>query len=219
MYRDNITHGQSKIILWEMTEVDENHESQKLEHLTSVILEEAEHETFEIYDEIDKKSKEALSEAESKTLDEAGRFIKSEISKIHAENGRILSKAVMDNKRTLSLRREAMSDEIMSAVRKKLEEYVQTDKYLDQMEQLAKNFMFELKGGVIFYLREDDEALCKRLSSIGSHSPVEFKTGHFEIGGLEVACHETKRHIDASFDTTLDEINSQFSEMFGLKLG
>ncbi len=108
---------------------------EKLNQFTSMILSEAKTESGTVYEEIERKSQEALDAAEDKALAEAFRFIKSEIAKINVENGRLLSKAVMDNKRALYLRREAMSEEVLDQAHLKLREYVNTEAYQTQIKK------------------------------------------------------------------------------------
>lgn len=191
---------------------------EKLEKFTSVIVADAKTECDAIYEEVRKQSQVTLDAAEDEALSEAFRYIKTEIAKINTDNGRQLSRVMMEQKRELYLRRETMADETEAAVQEKLSEYVKTPAYSEQVTAMAKRLLEEFDADTIFYLRLEDEPLKEKIAAIKTKHTIQFAQGHFHLGGLEAACPARKRHIDAAFDSTLQQLRSQFFELFGLKL-
>ena len=191
---------------------------EKLEGFTSVIMADAMAESTRIYDDIKRESQSILSAAEDEALAETFRYIKNEIAKIHSDCGRKLSRKLMENKRELYTRRERMADEVMDAVRTKLEEYVKTPVYRKQMKAILKRTLDVFSADTTVWLREEDMDMVPELVALAGKHTVTFQTGRFELGGFEAACPARKKQADETFDTTMHELRSHFSELFGIEL-
>lgn len=191
----------------------------KLRHFTSAILTDAQQEADVIYQEIKRESEEAMSAADDEALTDAFRYIKTEISRIEADCGRRISRAVMANKREIFLRREAMADEVMEAVCERLAIFVHTPGYADYLEGVLRSLLRTFDGDVTVYLRPEDANLEDMLADVPTKHKITFADGNFSLGGLEVSCPEKKLHADATFDTRVHDLRDHFSELFGLKLG
>jgi vacuolar-type H+-ATPase subunit E/Vma4 len=190
----------------------------KLEHFTSAITEGAIDESRKIYEEIRTQSERALAAAEDEVLGETFRFVKSEVSKIRTQAGRLVSRKMMENKRALSLRRAEMCAECIAQVRARLAEYVKTPAYTRRLKDIAARALATLAGDCVLCLREEDMRL--RGDIIPLHCPhnVEFRVGAFELGGLRAFCRSKALQVDASFDTTLEELGEHFAELIGLEI-
>lgn len=79
--------------------------NQKLDRFTAKILAEAAAESRRAMEEVQRRREQRIQEAEDEVLKEAYDYIHTEVSRIQAEAGRGVSRHMLDNKRTLSLRR------------------------------------------------------------------------------------------------------------------
>lgn len=80
--------------------------NQKLDRFTAKILAEAAAESRRAMEEVQRRREQRIQEAEDEVLKEAYDYIHTEVSRIQAEAGRGVSRHMLDNKRTLSLRRK-----------------------------------------------------------------------------------------------------------------
>lgn len=190
----------------------------KLGHFISAILTDARREADALYQEIKGESDAAMSAAEDDALAAAYRHIKTEVSRIESECGRRLSRRVMENKREMFRRREAMADEVAASVREKLRDYVKTDAYAEQLKSILQSVLAVFESDTVVYLRPEDMPLAGALASAGDGVKITFAEGEFELGGLEASCPSKKLHVDETFDTSMYELRGRFSELFGLKL-
>jgi len=191
----------------------------KLEHFTSAITADALDESKKIYDEIKRESDKALSAADDVALDEMFRFVKNEATRIRTEAGRRISRKMMENKRLLALRRSEMSAECVESVRLRLADYVRTPAYREKLKTLVAGALDIFKDDAIFTLRETDMPLIPEITPDNCPYKLEFRAGHFELGGLLASCHNRRLQIDETFDTTLAEIGNRFAELAGLEVG
>lgn len=191
----------------------------KLEHFISAIMSDAQREADALYQEIKGESDAVMTAAEDEALAAAYRHIKTELSRIETDCGRRLSHSVMENKRELFRRREAMADEVTASVREKLAAYVKTDAYTEQLKNILQSVLAVFESDATVYLRPEDMALAPALAPAAGGYHVSFTEGDFELGGLEAVCASKKIHVDETFDTSMYELRKRFSELFGLKLG
>ncbi len=191
---------------------------EKLENFTSVITADAVAESKQIYDEIRQESEQVLTAAEDEALGEMFRYIKTEVSTIRTEAGRRVSRVMMDNKRKLYTRRDAMTGQVIAEVTQTLRDFVATPGYADRLERLLTETLNEFKADTVVYLRKEDMGLADRLTKLAGVVKLEFRQGSFRLGGLKAVCPSKKLQIDECYDTTLDELHGRFAELFGLEL-
>jgi vacuolar-type H+-ATPase subunit E/Vma4 len=191
----------------------------KLDHFINAILSDAKREADALYQEIKGESDAAMNAAEDEALAAAYRHIKAEISRIESDCGRRLSHNVMENKRELFRRREAMADEVTASVKEKLSGYVKTKAYAEQLRSIISSVLATFESDATVCLRPEDMPLAETLRPAGGPYAVTFTEGSFELGGLEATGPARKLHVDETFDTSIYELRSRFSELFGLKLG
>jgi vacuolar-type H+-ATPase subunit E/Vma4 len=190
----------------------------KLENFTSVIAEDALGESRRIYADIERESRSILGAAEDEALDEMFRYIRAEVGRIKTECGRAVSRRMMEGRRSLYARRGEMGDEVRDEVRRRLEAYVKTPEYLQRLRTLVREALESFAADTVIFLREADKKLAAELWTLKTPYQLEFQTGSFTLGGLMAACPSRGLQIDASFDTTLEELHSRFAELFGLEM-
>lgn len=192
----------------------------KLDHFTAAILAEATAETEHTLSILSEKRTTAYSAAEDEVLGEAYRFIHGEVARIRTEAGRRVSRHMLDNKRALYLRREAMADEVFDAVRARLNAYTASPAYPKRMERLYTEALTRLGGAseVQIFLRPEDKALAAILEASRPGIKAAFEEGSFSLGGLIAQAPTTGKRVDATFDSVMDELSGHFAELFGLSL-
>lgn len=193
--------------------------SKKLDRFTAAILAQATAETEQAMAALRQKRKQARQEAEDQILQDAYRYIQSEVSRIKAETGRQVSRHLLDNKRALYRRRDEIAQEVFSLVRERIAAFTGTPAYSQRLQELFLEALDCLSGAqdIVVYLRPVDLDHAGALRAAGG-VPAVFAEGHFQIGGLIAESQSLGRRADASFDSAMDALSGHFAELFGLSL-
>ena len=194
--------------------------NQKLGRFTAKILAEAAAESRRAMEEVQRRREQRIQEAEDEVLKEAYDYIHTEVSRIQAEAGRGVSRHMLDNKRTLSLRRKEMAQEVFALVRAKIAAFTRTDAYTRRMAALMTEAAGYLDGAkeVLVTLREEDMGLRQLLTDAVPLMHLTFQPGDFRMGGLVAESPDLGLRVDASFDSAAEELSGHFAELFGLSL-
>lgn len=194
--------------------------NQKLDRFTAKILAEAAAESRRAMEEVQRRREQRIQEAEDEVLKEAYDYIHTEVSRIQAEAGRGVSRHMLDNKRTLSLRRKEMAQEVFALVRAKIAAFTRTDAYTRRMAALMTEAAGYLDGAkeVLVTLREEDMGLRQILTDSVPLMHLTFQPGDFRMGGLVAESPDLGLRVDASFDSAAEELSGHFAELFGLSL-
>ena len=194
--------------------------NQKLDRFTAKILAEAAEESRRAMEEVRRRREQRIQEAEDEVLKDAYEYIHTEVSRIQAEAGRGVSRHMLDNKRTLSLRRKEMAQEVFALVRAKIAAFTRTDAYIRRMAALMTEAAGYLAGAkeVLVTLREEDMGLRQALADTVPLMHLTFQTGDFRMGGLVAESPDLGLRVDASFDSAAQELSGHFAELFGLSL-
>ena len=194
--------------------------NQKLDRFTAKILAEAAAESRRAMEEVQRRREQRIQEAEDEVLKEAYDYIHTEVSRIQAEAGRGVSRHMLDNKRTLSLRRKEMAQEVFALVRAKIAAFTRTDAYTRRMAALMTEAAGYLDGAkeVLVTLREEDMGLGQLLTDSVPLMHLTFQPGDFRMGGLVAESPDLGLRVDASFDSAAVELSGHFAELFGLSL-
>ena len=194
--------------------------NQKLDRFTAKILAEAAAESRRAMEEVQRRREQRIQEAEDEVLKEAYDYIHTEVSRIQAEAGRGVSRHMLDNKRTLSLRRKEMAQEVFALVRAKIAAFTRTDAYIRRMAALMTEAAGYLAGAkeVLVTLREEDMGLRQILTDAVPLMHLTFQPGDFRMGGLVAESPDLGLRVDASFDSAAEELSGHFAELFGLSL-
>lgn len=194
--------------------------NQKLDRFTAKILAEAAAESRRAMEEVQRRREQRIQEAEDEVLKEAYDYIHTEVSRIQAEAGRGVSRHMLDNKRTLSLRRKEMAQEVFALVRAKIAAFTRTDAYTRRMAALMTEAAGYLAGAkeVLVTLRKEDMGLRQLLTDAVPLMHLTFQPGDFRMGGLVAESPDLGLRVDASFDSAAEELSGHFAELFGLSL-
>lgn len=181
-----------------------------------------------IFDEVDAKAQEMISEAEAqreerlaKARHEADGFVQSRIAQINKDCEtkavRELSSESLRAKRNVLLSREGLIDKVFSNVRDKLEEFMKTPEYGKMLAEKIKSCAEKYPDdkGVV-YVAFKDEGLCGLLSCGGRYKAQPSET--VEVGGAMVVLEDKGIALDYTFDTALSEQRESFARKAGLNL-
>lgn len=181
-----------------------------------------------IFDEVDAKAQEMISEAEAqrderleKARHEADGFVQSMIAQIdkdcEAKAVRELSSESLQAKRNVLLSREGLIDKVFSNVRDKLDEFMKTPEYGKMLAEKVKSCAEKYPDdkGVV-YVAFKDEGLCGQLSCGGRYKALPSET--VEVGGAMVVLEDKGIALDYTFDTALSEQRESFARKAGLNL-
>ena len=194
--------------------------SKKLDRFTAAILAEATAENERVMAQLRAKRKQACDEAEDQSLLEAYHYIQGEVARIKSEAGRRVSRHMLENKRTLYLRREAIAQEVFTLVEQRIQSFTQTSAYLDRLRELLTQALALLPEAddVRVLLRPADMGYADALRGAAGGRPLTFAPGSFSLGGLIAESAQLGRQADASFDSAMAERSGHFAELFGLSL-
>lgn len=193
--------------------------SKKLDRFTSILLSEATAETERTLQKLRKRHDAALASAEDQVLLEAYEYIHSEVGRIRSEQGRCVSRHLLECKQELYHHREVIADEVFAQVRSRLAAFTRTQAYGKRMNTLLLEALDRLVGAedVVIFLREEDLPLAKTLH-LSAHPKPEFRPGPIRLGGLIAQSATMGLRLDASFDAAMEELDGHFASLVGFSL-
>ncbi len=194
--------------------------NQKLDRFTAAILAEATAEKSRTVSQMTRRRKETLAAAEDQILRESYNYIHDQVSRIKAEAGRRVSSRMLDNKRSVYLRRDQIAHEVFDAVREKIAVYTASEAYGRRLRELMVEASGRLSGAedMRVYLRPGDMHYAADLSDAVPEVHLSFLEGEFQLGGLIVESPSLGLRCDSSFDSALEALEGHFAELFGLSL-
>lgn len=194
--------------------------SKKLDRFTAAILAEATAETERAMADLREKREAAFSAAEDQILLEAYHYIRGEVARIKAEAGRQVSRHMLENKRTLYLRREEIAHEVFGLVEQKIADFTRTSAYAKRLQALYLEAVKPLAGAddLRVYLREADQNQIPALQAAAPSIQAEFAEGRFHVGGLIAESQRLGLWVDSTYDSAMAELSGHFAELFGLSL-
>lgn len=192
----------------------------KLDHFTATILAEATAETEHALSELKAKRAAAHAAAEERILQEAYVFIQTEVGRIKAEQGRLISRHMLENKRVLFLRRGEISKEVFSLVRERIAAYVRTPAYRERLAALYRESMDKIgeAADVQVFLRREDMDLVPAIQKAVPGQKAAFLEGDFYLGGLTAQSLTRGLRLDSSFDSAIAALDGHFAELFGISV-
>ena len=193
--------------------------SKKLDRFTSALLSEASAEAERVSKELKERHDAALSSAEDQVLLEAYDYIHREVSRIRSEQGRLVSRHMLERKQALFRRREEIASEVFALVRARTAAFTRTEAYPRRLSQLLREALIPLSGAedTVVYLREEDLPLAGALIAQAGR-PLTIQAGPVRMGGLIAQSHSLGLRIDSSFDANMEELRGHFASLVGLSL-
>ncbi len=192
----------------------------KIDRFAAAIVAEATADTERTLSQLSERRASAYTAAEEQVLGDVYRYIHGEVARLKTEAGRQVSRHMLENKRTLYLRREAIAGQVCGEVRTRLTDYTATPAYAHRMAALYADALAGLSGAaeVRLFLRPADAGLAVALTAVKPEVKVQVLEGDFLLGGLIADAPALGKRVDATFDSAMDELSGHFAELFGLSL-
>lgn len=194
--------------------------SEKLDRFTALLLSQAAAENERTMQELKEKHDAALSSAEDQILLEAYTYIHGEVSRIRSEQGRKVSRHLLECKQALYRRREEIAGEVFSLVRERIGAFTATPAYAGQLRARLLEAAARLEGAedLALYLRSADLPLGAQLREALPGRSLDIHPGPFVLGGLILESNSLRLRLDASYDTAMEELSGHFASLVGLSL-
>lgn len=194
--------------------------NKKLDRFTTAILADAAAESERTKAEIEARRKETMAAAEREILFESYQYVHSEVARIKGEAGRSVSGRMLEAKRAIYLRRDAMAHETFDQVRRRITAYTATPDYVARLGQLLQEGMAALGDAteIEVGLRQEDMVHVPQLTAMMKNHHLQFAPVPLVWGGLVVQSGTAGLRCDLSFDSQMEELESHFAELFGLSL-
>ena len=194
--------------------------SEKLDRFTALLLSQAAAENERTMQELKEKHDAALSSAEDQILLEAYTYIHGEVSRIRSEQGRKVSRHLLECKQALYRRREEIAGEVFSLVRERIGAFTATPAYAGQLRARLLEAAARLEGAadLALYLRSADLPLGAQLREALPGRSLDIHPGPFVLGGLILESDSLRLRLDASYDTAMEELSGHFASLVGLSL-
>lgn len=194
--------------------------SEKLDRFTALLLSQAAAENERTMQELKEKHDAALSSAEDQILLEAYTYIHGEVSRIRSEQGRKVSRHLLECKQALYRRREEIAGEVFSLVRERIGAFTTTPAYAGQLRARLLEAAARLEGAedLALYLRSADLPLGAQLREALPGRSLDIHPGPFVLGGLILESDSLRLRLDASYDTAMEELSGHFASLVGLSL-
>lgn len=163
-----------------------------------------------IMEEYKKNLEKSLEEYKISTKQKAEATFQSEMQKLIQEKNRKLSVENTQFKRELIEKTASLKESLFSDVQKKLEEYMQTDAYIQLLEQQISSLVATHgTNHVHIYLNVTDLDKKAALEAKTNTSLLIDETNF--IGGIKAVIEDKNILIDSSFLTKLEEQKEAFS--------
>lgn len=192
--------------------------NKKLDSFLKYIASEADGESSALRKEIEEGRSAALAAAEDEALADAYKTIRNQVSRIRTEAGCRISQEVLESKRALSVRREEIAQEVLSAVCDRLAQFVTTDAYpVVLLRQATAGKALLPSSPVQIHVCPRDLSLASVLSKDLPDVTI-LEDSSIQLGGLILQDTSGKYRVDCTFDNALAEIGSHFAELADLGL-
>lgn len=188
----------------------------KIQSFLDAVYSSAEQKSRSMIREIDEaadRAYRAFYEREKKAADVR---IAREMSRVNVSTAAETSAAEREIRSSLFRRREEITDEVFSEVKKKLLKYRQTEEYKNRLTRDALR-LSELLGNeaAVIYVGEFDKDKIDDIKSTIRDAKVEI-SGDIKLGGLLGVLED--RIYDCTLDGRLEDARDEFIENSGMKV-
>lgn len=189
-------------------------ENKNIENFIYEINKTADAQISQIKADTEKYVRSELSKAKKQAMQEirATRF--SELDKLNEQNNTSFSEAEKKESEMLIKRRMELTDEVFSAVVKKVTDFVSSDEYGNFLAESAKK-LNDAIGSAVFYLNPRDE---KYFLSLLPYCKEIKKDNTVEIGGIKAVNTDMGIAADDTLDSRISAERQRFYEYSGLSV-
>lgn len=188
----------------------------RVSKFVTAITREAEEQKLRIEQETKDFIARELEKAEMEALQDSYKLIQRSASNIRIDIGCELSAKLMENRRVLLQRREAIANEVMKEAAEKVEAFVRSPEYEDFLVRSAAKTA-ALFGGrkVTFFVAPGDIKFRARLEAAVPGCTVN-PDDSIRLGGLRTSDGDGKRVADDTLDARLASQREWFRKNSGL---
>ena len=152
---------------------------------------------------------EDLANYKKQTDENLAKRLETEKEAIRRESNKILSQMQISQQKDLFLNEEKRKSTLFQAFEKEIENYKNTDQYVDQLLAMIKKFQSFAKNETYdLYIDRSDAHLKDQLAQRVNH-PVSLSDRDF-IGGIRGVLRERQILFDYSFSSLLDQMQEDF---------
>lgn len=194
--------------------------AEKIADFTNMVIGEAGRKRDALMQEMDKEKAERLEKLRREIEADAESEMKRKTENIKKENNERILKTETELKKQLLIKREGMVEEIMNEVRKKLDDFIKSDKYGKWLEERVKKAVLEVGEGRIKAELgvEDANDYGERIKKAIPHIEIE-ASETVKDGGVLVFNMDKNICVDYSFKALLEDEESRFLQKSGLNIG
>lgn len=187
---------------------------EKLQHFQSLCFQDARERSEKMLNDYTISLKKILEEHKVDARRQADMQVEAETEKIERDINKQLSIEQINIKRIYSRKQDDLKSMLFNELRNKLALFMETPDYLNLLEaQVKKALKFAGGAPMTIYLDPSDS---DKLNRIALHTGAELKvSGHTFLGGIQAEIPSKNILIDNSFQTKLEEAESNFKFRLG----
>lgn len=191
---------------------------EKLQRFSESVYKDAQNQCEVLLKEAEEKANAETDVFETECLETAYKTIKKQMTQILRSANEKVSKAEIDAKKALLLKREEILNEVFSSVLNKIAAYKQTEDYKKYLiDAVLKAKESGGKDGITVHLASSDAGYAKIIEEQCGVNTAVSDTDDF-IGGICVLMKNSNQIIDMSFAMRLGEAREEFLKSSGLTL-
>ena len=187
--------------------------TENLNRFVTAINGEVDAKTKEILAEARDERERMIAEAEDKALEDAYSEIQAEVKKITAKYQGIYAQAEQDTRREVLIHREQLCDTLFKNVEKKIEEFVNSEKY--QSYLLSRLEGVEITDDTVILVSKRDFSKYKSALNLHTGGRCKIKEdSSIEFGGLSILYENSSMLLEKTIDSDFSEEKKQFSSKY-----
>ena len=182
--------------------------NEKLQRFIEAVNDETERKVREMLEKAEEEKAAIISEAELESEEFAGRHLSSGDKKNGNSYTRDISRAELEMKKEILLRREALTDEMFAAVKERLISYRDDPAYVDMLiKDLA-----DISDGAEVFLAPEDMKYADTLRKAVTAKDVVFSPDvNIKLGGMSIYNKGSGTISDKTFDLAVEEQRKLFA--------
>lgn len=193
-------------------------QDEKLNKFRQAVFAEADKQAAEILSDIDKHRQEELEKAKNDALELHFHSMQAQLGQIKQDCKRDVSKADLQAKRELLMRREQLSDQVFDAVRERLRAFTATGEYREYLLRKIGTALASCPTeGSQLYLTAADMALAPDIQRQYAGLSLQQLDGG-EIGGFLLKNEALGIAVDETLDSLLEGQREYFNNISGLRI-
>ncbi len=176
-----------------------------LKYFSKQIKEEAEKEISKLEKAIADTKKRQLTQIDNELKTAIFKSLNTRIDELESEHNATINKLKIENHKKIMRKRSELLDSVLLEVEQKLNKYVLTKAYSNDMKKKIEKVDQDFKKHkLVFKIRKNDDILKKIIEEKFSGKFEIEEDEHIMIGGFSAVCHELKLMTDETIDTKVD---------------